>query len=107
MNIRSLQSYINNKKTLYVLGAFAVVCVCLYLFLLASTTTQVTMRKSLMGEIRDTQGAVADLESEYLAQRESLSIAVAYQRGFVDEQQNVFAYSAQDTSMALADSAVQ
>lgn len=93
--------HITWERATYILGALVVVFVVMYMALLASTTVNISMRKTLQQEIRETQGVIADLESIYLTQRELLTIEEAYARGFVDAPQNTFAYR-YDTAPSVA-----
>jgi hypothetical protein len=96
------------ERLVYLFGIGSLMLVMTYVFLLGSTTMHVTMRKTLQNDIRDMQGVIADLEAEYLTQREVLTIDEAYARGFVDAPNSTFVYRyPQGQSVALAPAGVQ
>jgi len=63
-----------------------------YVYLLAATTVNVTMRKTLDGESREIQSEIADLEASYLNKRSTLTIGEAKERGFIEDIHQVFVY---------------
>lgn len=80
----------------------SVVCVALlYVYLLASTTMNVTMRKTMLAQSREVQSHIADLEAEYMVQRAQLTLAKAEEYGFAEPNKQTFVYRYK-TSESLA-----
>ena len=92
---------ISIRHILFVLLATAAFCVFLYVYLLASTTVNVTMRKTLQNDSRELQSKIADLEAEYMVARSALTLEKAKEYGFAEADKQVFVYR-HKTSESLA-----
>lgn len=89
------------KISSVILGAI-VMFALLYVYLVASTTMNVTMRKTLETQSREMQSQIADLEATYLSERSELTIGEAYTRGFTEDNHQIFVYRyATSESLAL------
>lgn len=64
----------------------------LYVYMLASTTMNVTMRKTMQNESRELQSKIADLEAEYLSGRSALTLEKALVYGFQETNNQSFVY---------------
>lgn len=80
------------RNVMTVLLAAIAVSIFLYVYLLASTTVNVTMRKTLQNDSRELQSKIADLEAEYMVTRSALTLEKAKEYGFIEPDKQVFVY---------------
>jgi|GEM_PF-1933716 len=73
----------------------------LYVYLLASTTMNVTMRKTMLAQSREVQSQIADLEADYMVERAQLTLQKAEEYGFSEAEKQTFVYR-HKTSDSLA-----
>jgi len=73
----------------------------LYVYLLASTTMNVTMRKTMLAQSREVQSQIADLEADYMVGRAQLTLQKAEEYGFSEAKKQTFVYRYK-TSESLA-----
>lgn len=66
------------------------VLAALYVLFLATTTMHIAERKSIKSEIRVAHSVIADLETDFFAQANTIDLAYAYELGYVEVGQVAF-----------------
>ena len=88
--MKAAHIHIFEKRILISLIAFIVLLVGMYGFLISSAIVNVIVREEMEQKISATYSHMSELESDYLAQKNAITLSLAYDLGFIDNKIKIF-----------------
>lgn len=96
------KSKIHKEKVLvWTLAPTIVLSFILYMFFVNGAVLNVVAREEVENELASLNAKVSELEFEYISLRNSITIDYAYNRGFKEVEESVFAERPGNTSLTL------
>ena len=90
MRKHAAQVHVFERRALAGLFGAIIILVGLYSFLISISIMNVLVREEIGQSIADLHSYIGELESEYLALKDSITPALAYDLGFIDTVEKTF-----------------